>query len=343
MKEAFEQLGYKVDFVEGYGSKRKKQIKRIMDNMKNGEIYQFVYAECSTDPTLLTEKHHLPTYPFLDFRFFAFCRKYNLKIGLFYRDVYWNFPFYGATIPFWKRAIAKFFYRYDLRQYKKYLSVLYLPSIQMFSYIPCAIKTKVVALPPGADVIALRESEGGGKSTLPKEGFNVLYVGGIGGLYNIKVLLRAVAQRPNVKLTICCRLEEWKAVMIEYEALLQANIHVIHKSGKELVPYYNNAHLVSLFVEPSEYRNFAFPVKLFEYIRFGKPIIATSQTAVGDFVKKNEIGWVINHEETFLLELFDQLSGSPELFDDKKKNIRNILEKNTWVTRATQVVNDLEG
>ncbi|MDR0538095.1 MAG: hypothetical protein LBH04_08685 [Tannerellaceae bacterium] len=64
---AFINIGYKVDVIEGSGKERRKQIRQIKNDIK----YEFCYSESSTLPTLLTESHHLPTYLFLDFSFFT--------------------------------------------------------------------------------------------------------------------------------------------------------------------------------------------------------------------------------------------------------------------------------
>ena len=81
MLEAFKSIGYEVDYVMGYAEDRKKQIDNIKQNIKNGVKYEFMYSESSTMPTLLTEKNHLPTHPFLDFGFMKFCKKNGIKIG----------------------------------------------------------------------------------------------------------------------------------------------------------------------------------------------------------------------------------------------------------------------
>ena len=63
MIKAFEEIGYHVDYVMGYGKERKSQIEKIKRNIRNGVKYEFLYAENSTTPTLLTEKNHIPKYP----------------------------------------------------------------------------------------------------------------------------------------------------------------------------------------------------------------------------------------------------------------------------------------
>lgn len=91
MKQAFEENGYLVEYISGYGTERKVQINKIKRNIRNGIKYDFLYSESSTMPTLLTEKNHLPRYPFLDFSFFKFCKKNGIKIGLFIEIYSGNF------------------------------------------------------------------------------------------------------------------------------------------------------------------------------------------------------------------------------------------------------------
>ena len=112
MLESFRKLGCRVDLVTGYSSERKHRIKMIKNNIKDGIKYDFLYAESSTMPTLLTDRHHLPLHPFMDWFFFRFCKKNDIPIGLFYRDIYWLFDGYGSGINIVKRAVAKAAYRF---------------------------------------------------------------------------------------------------------------------------------------------------------------------------------------------------------------------------------------
>ncbi len=61
MIEAFKASGYRVDIVMGCAKERKGLIERIKQNIKNGIVYDFLYSESSTMPTLLTESHRIPT------------------------------------------------------------------------------------------------------------------------------------------------------------------------------------------------------------------------------------------------------------------------------------------
>ena len=105
MLNAFKSIGYNVDIVMGYGKERKYSIGQIKRKIKDGVKYDFMYSESSTEPTILTEKNHIPMFPFLDFGFFSFCKRHGIKIGLFYRDVYWKFDEYKLSVSFVKLSL----------------------------------------------------------------------------------------------------------------------------------------------------------------------------------------------------------------------------------------------
>lgn len=331
MIHAFEELGYSVDLVIGTGKERKKAIREIKKRIREGRCYDFLYSESSTMPTLLTEKHHYPLFPFLDFSFFSYCKKHKIPIGLFYRDIYWVFNKPKLFInP--KDYIATFFYRYDLIKYNKLVDVLYLPSFEMAKYIPRVLTMKLSELPPGVDNIISLENKPGHVENKNKP-VSMFYVGGMGKHYDLKLLFRVLNRLPNLSLVVCCRKDDWIKVENEYAELISNNIHIIHKSGDELIKYYKNADLFSIFASQSVYRTFAVPYKLFESIGYGLPILATKGTWVGDFVKKNNIGAVCEYSED---ELFQVLSNLTTILPEKNK-VLDVAKKHRWLDRAKYV------
>ncbi|WP_061993918.1 glycosyltransferase [Clostridium sp. ATCC 25772] len=335
---AFKEIGYDVEIISGYGKERKTKISIVKNNIKNGMKYDFVYSESSTEPTLLTEQHHLPVYPTLDFEFLKFCKKNNLKVGLFYRDIYWKFPIYKESVGLLKRTFASFFYKYDLKKYNNILDILYLPSMEMKKYIYEIKNLNVKELPPAIDL----KKDINVKNSIEDNSLTIFYVGGITGLYDLEKLFLAVSKCKNVKLIVCCRENEWKKSKDKYEQYLTGNIEIIHKSGNELESYYKKSDIASLFFEPSEYRSFAMPLKLFEYMQYEKPIIATNGTATAKFVEKYDIGWNIDYNVEDLIELLNNIGNNNIEISNKVKNISNILEDNTWKARALQVSRDLQ-
>lgn len=337
MIEAFKKNGYDVDIIMGYAKTRKVKIKEIKNNIKNGVKYDFVYSESCTMPTLLTEKRHLPTHPFLDFSFLKYCKQHGIKIGLFYRDIHWKFDLYKKNTSSIKSFIATKFYKYDLNKYKKLLDVMYIPSNSFKEHIELSNNYKIVVLPPGCD-----NNKEKRKIELNNK-LNIFYVGGISkDIYNFEKLLKVVSKIDNINLIMCCREKEWNSETNIYKEYLSNSIKVIHKEASELKEYYDKADLCSIFFENTPYMNMTMPIKMFEYIANYKPIIATNNTEAGDFVKKNDIGYVIDYDEEELTKLLKRILSNKKELEEKVKNIDKIINNNTWISRAKQVETDLK-
>lgn len=115
------------------------------------EKYEFLYSEAFTMSTALTDPKYFPVTPLLDFNLFNFCRKNNISVGLFYRDIYWRFSKYKEEGSILKRLIAINFCKRDLEMYNKYLDVIFLPSRQMANYLPELKSNRIIGLPPGCE------------------------------------------------------------------------------------------------------------------------------------------------------------------------------------------------
>jgi len=332
MLKAFRTIGYDVDLVMGYVNDRKEQIVKIKQNIENGVKYDFLYSESSTVPTALTQKHHFPIAPFLDFDFFQFCKNHNIKIGLFYKDIHWKFDQYINSVPYLKRKLAEIFYKYDLTQYEKYVDILYLPSLLMFKHIPTSFDKQVIALPPGFEHNNKCDENSSGKS------LNFIYVGGLGELYDLQLFTKVINGIKNIKFNLCTRENEWNKNKIKYQS---SSIDVFHLSGSQLAEVYSKSSIGVLFVKPTKYWKFVMAVKLFEYISYKKPIVAVKNTAVGDFVEENNIGWTLDYDENELRNLIMSLQNNSSLVDAKIKNIEKIMSKHTWEARAFQVEKEL--
>ena len=338
MLKAFEANGYSVEIVMGEGNERKKQIGQIKKAIKNGIKYDFLYSESRNIPTLLSEKDHIPRYPFLDFGFMKYCKRHGINIGLFYRDIYWKFPIYKEKVSFIKRSIEIPLFYYDLVQYNRWVNKLYLPSMLMKEYVNVVKNIKIDMLPPGCDE---REIDVYHSWQKEKGVLNLFYVGGIGKMYDITKLLKVVKEQRFVRLTICCREQEWKSCKRLYKNHLCDRVEVVHKFGEELVEFYERADICMLFFENERYRDFAMPVKLFEYISYLKPIIATKGTAAGSLVKEENIGWQIDFDEDELKKLLNYLFYNHNEIENKKANLKKAVENNSWKARARKVIEDL--
>ena len=340
MMDAFRSIGYDVDVIMGYADDRHAQIQQIKSNIISGEKYDLVYSESFNLPHFLSEKNHIPKRPFLDFSFFKFCRKNGIPVALFYRDAHWNFKHYRKNFG-WKNWLITYpFYVLDLRMYKKRVDRVYLPSSKMANFLPVSFKQPVASLPPGIlhkDLLKVKPQD----RTMKDGRVNLLYVGGLGNLYQLELLVQVVSESSNFRLKLCCREAEWNSVKEKYRPYLNDNIEIVHASGADLLPLFEWADMANIFVRPTVYWEFVMSLKLFEYMQHCKPMLAVSGSAMGEFVEENDLGWTINHDEESLKTLLNQIANNFNWLNIKQAEVFKISSEHTWEARAKKVVQDL--
>lgn len=333
MLQAFREIGYDVEVISGYSNERRILIEKIKRNIRAGARYEFVYSESTTMPTALSDRDHLPRNPFLDERFFMFCRKNGIPVGLFYRDAYWQFPYYRERVSRWVPFVTIPFYKHELKRYEKCLDTMFVPSNEFAAAI--GYKGEYKELPSGGDPDV---DEAEAKST---DQVKLFYVGGVVGINNIELVVDTIKDMKSVSLTLCCPEEQWnicgttKAIVEESN-----NIQVEHKKGEGVKELIKETDITLAFFERNPYRDLAMPVKLFEYICCGKPIIATSGTAAGRYIEDNNIGWTINYNSDSLRKhLLMMIEDRCDIIE-KTENVIAIIPDNTWKARA-QTVSDV--
>jgi len=330
ISNALKLIGYEVENIWGWGKERKDKIKRVRNLINKGVKFDFMYSESSTYPTMLTEPHHLPTHPFLDFSFFNLCKKNNIPIGLFYRDVYWNSK-EVMRFNVLKQWYSIFFHIIDILLYNKFIDKMFFPHIKMREYVSFLKSDMLYTnLYPGSDSI---------NSKLICNN-KVLYVGSVNPqLYDVSQMLKAF-NKTNVELILCCREREWIIFKDYYNNYLSQNIKIIHLNTYNIKDIYQKISYSIIYLEPKVYRKFAMPYKLFEYLSYEKPIITSKGTAVCEFVELNNIGFSINYDSTSLKQFLMNLPSKKE-YEKKIENIKKIKKKNLWESRAKQIVQDL--
>lgn len=333
MREAFKNIGYSVIEVSGYAKERSKKMRFLERKIRGGLKIDFVYSEAASIPTSFTEPKHFPLHMFLDRRFFRFLHNRNIPIGVFYRDVYWVFPEYTEVTGKAVAAVMRRLYIWDIATYNRFAKVLFLPSVKMAPFIPSLDAPRIIALPPGAPVRT--------DSDQPKDKnapLRLLYVGNVGGShYRISALLEALKDNPHASLKIVTRKEEWEKARSQYGELIGQNVAVVHETPDKLDPHYRNADIAMLFVEPQEYRDFAVPFKLFEYLGYGKPVIASDKTFAGDLISQSGSGWTIPYSSQALSDLLAQLIEEPETVAVATNKARELGAANSWENRAREV------
>ena len=339
--QAFKDIGYDVFEIIGFSPKRKKLIKQLKSQILAGEKYSFLYAETTTTPLLLTDLHHYPLHPFMDYGFFKFLRQHGVKTSLFLCDIFWRFNAYREQ-PFWKRFAAMYFHEYDIRQFSKHLDKFYLPSLKMLEHLtpPARLCEIAAELPPASENIEVPERDYSGRD-FTKDPLKIFYVGGLGGNYTFTELAKAVNMTENCELTICCRPEEWEEVREDFAPYMCERIHVVHKSGAELDPFYAEADLCSLVFIMTQQAIFARPVKSFEYLAHEIPVLCIKGQAAAYFAEETGTGWSMDYSAEDISRTLRHILSHPEELAQKRAACREAKARNLWTSRAKQVAADL--
>ena len=342
MIQAFRDIGWDVFAITGFSHKRRELIKEFKAQVKAGAKYSFMYAESSTMPMLLTDPHHYPLHPFMDYGFFKYLRSIGVKLGLFLCDIYWKFNTYGRVLPFWKKFAAMQLYEYDIRQYSRLLDKFYLPSLRMLEHLtpPSRLRQIASELPPGCEnlIVPARDYEG---RDFRKDPLKIFYVGGIGAHYQFLELAKAVSMTDNCELTICCRDFEWEKVKDDFAPFMCGRIHVVHKTAGELEPFYSEADICSLIFDMIQLCIFARPVKSFEYLSHEIPVLCIKGQAAADFAEETGTGWSMDYSAEEISRTLKHIMSHPEELVHKRRNCREAKAKSLWTSRAEQVVSDL--
>lgn len=320
---------FEVFLIDGDKRNRFQRFKELELLLKEGVKFDFLYMENHTMPSCVTDKQL--KYFFVDYLILKIVKTFSIPTSVFYRDIYWIKDDFGfkKVFGFIKSNILRQFYRYEFRQFNKWINVMYLPNKSMLDYLP-AHNFKVEELPPGAPNMEPNDI------VKNKKGF--IYVGGIGNHYKMQELFRAFNNRPQAKLTMCIRKNDWVKVKSEYMDILSDNITIKHLSGNQLTEELKRNSFGLILVEPSEYWSFAVPFKLFEYVSCGLKVLATEKTATGDIVNNYSIGLTTEYNTSKIINLIDQAINDNK---DYEASFNRFLLDNSWTRRVDFVTNQL--
>jgi glycosyltransferase involved in cell wall biosynthesis len=331
MLRGFRQAGADVVVVDGFGRQRAASMRSIARAAARGDRFDIVYGEHTTMPTILADPGHLPVRPLADARFLRALRRHGTRVGMFYRDVQWRFePYRQRTAPA-KRYPALVAYRLEVAALRHLVDALFLPSRDMAEYLPgWAGDPRVVPLPPGSDRLDLPWSPTRGRLAL-------LYVGGVRPpVYDLRPLLDAVVANSRTSLTVCCPASE-SAELAAWSGC--DRIVVVHEHGEELAARYQACDVSCLVYPPDPYRGFAMPIKLFESVGAGRPILAADNDMAGRFVAEHGLGWA---------GPLDELAGTVARLERDSTEIARVRAavlaqqaEHTWQARAEAVAEHL--
>ncbi|WP_238994142.1 glycosyltransferase [Actinomyces sp. 565] len=332
MREAFAQIGYRVFDLSGSVSRRRRAFAALRARVAAGDRPAFLYSENSTQPNVLATSVRTGVAPLLDYRIMRAMRHAGVPVGVFYRDAYWRFAFgrasglRGSIVPALQKA--------DLVGYRRNGVNFFVPSRPMADVL--GLDDDVCSpLPPAGQADC-------SEPLPPVDGtLHLVYVGGLGGHYDLDVFFSALVAIPCAQLELVTRKPLWETAVAANPELSAEQIRVSHLAANELAPVYRRASVGVLTARPSEYWSFAVPVKLFEYLSYGRPVIATRGTETGRIVEANGAGWVVDYDRDAIASLLAHLQEAPEEIAERAAAARAAARVNTWADRARDAARTL--
>ena len=83
------------------------------------------------------------------------------------------------------------------------------------------------------------------------------------------------------------------------------------------------------------------PIKVFESIGYGVPVVITEGIAAAELIAKSDCGWVIENNMDAFEALLRRLKNNPQEIQEKTQNVRAVAPYHTWEKRAQKVAEDL--
>ncbi len=340
MLKAFQELGLTMKVLSGEKTKKKKRRKKIEEiiHWLDTNTPKFCYIEP-------------PSGPFYDWKDLYLIKKLHIKkipIGLFYRDAYWMFPEYGADgkkVSFQKKIklfIIKGMQQRDLRVFKRTCDHIFFPSDSMADYFHFKSQS---ALPPGC--VIRKDIHYDSEEFVQKETLTFIFVGGAarnhGTFLTLEAFEKVNQNKVVARLIYICPRKQWDDIKNEaYKKEYLRWLSIYHVSGdEELASFYKKADVALLAAPNTEYRNFAVPVKIFEYISYGKPVLVTNCYETEKAVLENQVGWSVpDNASSVCRKIFFLYENQKEIYE-KRSFCKKACMHNSWVNRAKEVLDVL--
>lgn len=311
-------------FITGSRTSRTIPLLKMMCSPRM-RIIRYLYLEPSTSASTPVDLGFL-----IAARFF-----YRIPVAIYIRDVHQLFGRLYSRNTF-KRVILYYGWLLSMAVYRRTADILYFPAEEMSDYIH--FKNKKV-LPPGG---ILRETvKRPSLQSLKMK--TIVYMGGNNYFYGIDLFVKAMAEvvqeDPNVK---CLLLS--KGNFSYLERLRHAPWLEIRKTTfKEIPKYLKDAYLGVSCLRKSEYGSITIALKLFDYMSYRLPILATRCGPQTRFIEENRCGLLVDDTVDSIAKGIRYMLKHPRKVEMWGEHGYHCLkEKHLWKHRAEQLLKDFE-
>lgn len=267
-----------------------------------------------------------------DYLFLNRIKEKGIPIFPFIRDLYWKYK--GTLKESWNQKIWFKYCDKELKWYQKNATGLLFPSQDMADKIN--FNNKYILPPAGDPTRCLNH-------TLP-DNHVVTFVGGISKKMGIDILAKSmkyvIKEYPN---SYCNIVGEGDQELINQLKGLHFLKFLFGRDYFDIPIILNQSYLTVIPRPIIPHNDFAIPVKLFDYMSSGRPIVATNCLSMSHFIQENNIGIISTDNPKDFAEKIIYLFDNPDLAQKYGNNAyRAIKEKHSWQHRATSLINIME-
>ncbi len=329
MYKAFLDLNYKVKILSSAQTIKNKKNRLAKINEINNWLISnkpdFCYIE--SDYTAIRFRD--------DYRLIKQLKKLNIPTAYFYRDFDYKFKDMKINVRGIINNLREIYIKLlwlKTNSILKNISIVYFPSKYCFKYFNFK---NMKALPPAGEVAPYKQTSS--KKTC-------IYVGGLSERYGTNLLLESFKRlnknSNTFKLILVCREDDYIKYKDEFDSFNWVEVH--HVSGKELTKLYAEANIALIPLKHTNYNDLAISVKLFEYMSYGLPIIATSNQAMKEIILDANCGITTNDDVISYSNAINDIFNDDVKLQKFSENALLALEnKHTWKNRALQVTKDI--
>lgn len=306
------------DFITG--TRRSRRLP-LLKYIFSGKLFKvdFIYLESATSTSMET-----------DILLLLIAKFFRIPIGIYIRDA---FPIFNLieqnTI---KNKLMVIGWYISIWVYKLMASRLFFPTDSLAKAFRNIKKYKL--LPPGGISRSYED--------IIPEHKGILYSGGLSPIYDINLLIKSIEKvyrkHNTMKLYFICRENE---INQEIKNLIfdKPWIEIKHYNIDEIYELRNKIYLSIIPLAALPYGDVAIPVKLFDYMSLGRPIIATDRKETTIFFEENIVGLICKTNFEDMANKIEYLFDNYDLAVKLGKNAYNVLnEKHLWKHRAEEVI-----
>ncbi|MGG0744649.1 glycosyltransferase [Priestia megaterium] len=257
----------------------------------------------------------------------------NLKVGMYYRDMYWA---YGIHISkgYFKNLFVPLANKLQLKFLSTIADVIFGQSKSFCAQMAPLIssKCKLEVLPPGCEYVSSPEINSAG----------VIYVGEIDQVFSgVELLIesmRLVNKKQYTPLYLVCRKHEYEESILIQESNEKYDwLNIEHHTKETIGAAYSKASIAIIPRYKNQYTKLCLPIKLFEYITYELPIIAVKHGEVSDFIEDNNIGFVTSPDAEEIADKVLELLNNDCIGNALNDSLVKAKSNHSWTERVNTI------